>query len=154
MVLFDHIRNRINDTLGEIDYVFYKIREFIGSPYIELTIGEILEKLSDFDECENIIISDGNASNIVLTGRYGSYKGNYKVLDLSYDYLYKDKKYYNTVKEIRTILHSALTQGIMYGHHGGEFAINENTLILISFKGTISDIRKVNGKIIMILNEY
>ena len=115
-----------------------------------LTIESMLDKLSQHDNSDTITFSNGE----FLDGSFGSYRGYYE--DLSIGYSDKDQGF-NTVKDLKDILNKALDKGIMYGYKGGEFSIDEDTLVWLAGYSDLGDmivgVAEVNGDVMIITKE-
>ena len=115
-----------------------------------LTIGTMLDKLNQYDNNDKIKFLNGEFFN----GNFGSYRGYYEDLCIGYDD--KDQGF-NTVKDLKDTLTKALDKGVMYGYKGGEFSINEDTLVWLAdysdLGDMVIDIIDVNGEALIITKE-
>lgn len=115
-----------------------------------LTIRETLDRVSRFSEDDELIFSNG----LYFDGDYDSYRGYYKDLAIGCD---EEDKGFNTVGDIKRVLHKALDDGEMIGYKGGEFPIEQDTLVWFAYYGStgemVVDIQKVEGKVIVIVKE-
>lgn len=116
-----------------------------------LTIGEMLDKLGQFEDNEKVVFSNGKYFN----GEFDSYRGYYEDMYIGYD---NEDKGLNTVGSLKTTLNLALEQGGMTGYKGGEYPITEDTLIWFSCYGSsgddmIIDIQKLGDTIYIITKE-
>lgn len=115
-----------------------------------LAIGEMLKKLNNFNDDEKVTFSDGK----FFDGTYDSYRGYYEDMYLGWD---DEDKGFNTVGQLKETLNKALDDGGMTGYKGGEFSINNSTLVWFSNYGStgdmIVDIQKINGEIYVITKE-
>ena len=115
-----------------------------------LTIGDMYTKLSQFDESEKVVFSNGD----FFDGDFDSYRGYYE--DLYIGRSDKDEGF-DTVGQIKAALDKALDVGVMHGYKGGEFSISDNTLVWFSSYGDcgdmIVDVQKINGDIFIITKE-
>ncbi|WP_425203792.1 hypothetical protein [Priestia megaterium] len=116
-----------------------------------LEIGELLDKLNQFNDDDKIEFSNGK----YFEGHYGSYRGYYS--DLYLEFCEEDKGF-NTVGFIKEALHDALSNGTMQGYKGGDFPIDENTFTWFAEYGRgegyeIIDVRKIDGIIFVIVDK-
>lgn len=116
-----------------------------------LNIGEMLEKLNQFADDENVVFSNG----LYFGGDFDSYRGYYRDMYLEYDH---EDKGFNTVGNLKNILQKALYEGVMTGYKGGEFEINSKTLLWFASYGEasgimIADVQKIDGQITIIVAE-
>lgn len=113
-----------------------------------LTIGELMAKLTVFDGNTGMVFSNGK----YLDGRYDSYRGYYEDMYVGYSDTDED---YNTVRDLTGVLKKALEDGEMTGYKGGEFSIDEDTLVWFATYGTtresemIVDAQEIEGKVVI-----
>jgi len=115
-----------------------------------LTIRGMLDKLNNFDDNEKVTLPDGK----FFDGTADSYRGYYE--DMYLGYCYEDLGH-NTVGSLKQILTDALLTAEMTGYKGGEFPIEDDTLLWLASYGRcgdmIIDIQKINDAIIVITKE-
>lgn len=115
-----------------------------------LSIGEALTKLEEFDDTDEVIFSNGD----YFDGDCGSYRGYYKDLYIGHDD--KDNGF-STIGHLKEALNKALDEGEMYGYKGGEFPIDNDTLIWSAYYGStgemVVDIKKIDGRVYIITKE-
>jgi len=115
-----------------------------------LTIGEMLNKLNQFDDDENVVFTN----EMFFDGTWGSYRGYYEDMYIGCRF---DDKGLNTVGNIKNTLMEALETGIMEGYKGGEYSVNNDTLVWFARYGStgdmIVDVKKLNGTIFIITKE-
>ena len=134
-------------NIQEILKVIYNVdRENLDA----LTIGETLDRLNKFNDNYKLLFSNG----LYFDGEYDSYRGYYKDLALGCD---EEDKGFNTVGDVKRILHKALDDGEMIGYKGGEYPIEQDTLVWFAYYGStgemIVDMQEVEGKVIVIVKE-
>ena len=117
-----------------------------------LTIGELFSKLNQFEDSERVTFSNGR----FFDGTYDSYRGYYKDLYIGFE---DEDMGFNTVGKIKEVLNKALDDGEMEGYKGGEFSIEQDTLVWFATYGTtyeaemIVDVIKVDDNILIITKE-
>jgi hypothetical protein len=115
-----------------------------------LTIGDMLTKLDQFNDDETVTYSNG----AYFDGSFGSYRGYYEDMYLGFD---REDQGCNTVGHLKTALESALSHGEMTGYKGGEFSIEEDTLLWSASYGCIGDmvvdVLKLSDKVYVITKE-
>lgn len=72
------------------------------------------ERAREFENCQ-----------LYFTGKYYSYRGNY--FDMAVDVKKQENEF--TIKDMIGLLNRAKDEGEMYGYKGGEFSINDNTIL-------------------------
>jgi hypothetical protein len=135
----------VKEVLNQIE----EIKQNNNSP---LTIGELLSKLNNFEDCQEITLSNGT----YLDGDWGSYRGNYECLYIGYDEMDTNQ---NLVFDLKDLLEEALRIGsIMDDYKVGNFPINLNTEVYLARYGELGemvvDLREINGEIILITKDY
>jgi hypothetical protein len=131
-----------------------------------MRINDLMFALSQFNENQTIEIvtasdllaklTDGDIWPRFLTGKFGSYRGCYEDMHISYD---MENHGHNTVGQLKKTLTNAIAQGIMYGYKGGEYMIDGNTKVWVAtdygdYSGLFaSDVREVNGSVFIVLCE-
>lgn len=115
-----------------------------------LTLGELEDKIQQFNDDEKFVLSNG----VYLTGEFDSYRGYYE--DLYFEFSNEDQGF-NTIGQLKETINKAYEQGIMEGYKGGEFPIQDNTLVWVSTYSCsgdmIIDIQKINGTIVLIVKK-
>lgn len=115
-----------------------------------LTIGDMLEKLDQFNDDETVTYSN----DAYFDGSFGSYRGYYEDMYLGFD---KEDLGFNTVGHLKKALETALDKGAMTGYKGGEFSIDVDTLLWSASYGCtgdmIVDVLKLSDKIYVITKE-
>jgi hypothetical protein len=117
-----------------------------------LTIGEFLEKLNQFDDNEKVVFSNGKH----FDGTYDSYRGYYQDLYIG---ISDSDVGLDAVGSIKKTLNEALECGEMTGYKGGDFSIHEGTLVWFSTYGStgdnemITDVQEVDGIVVVVLTE-
>lgn len=115
-----------------------------------LTIGDMLSKLDQFNDDETVTFSNG----AYFDGSFGSYRGYYEDMYLGFD---KENQGFNTVGDIKNALESALNKGEMMGYKGGEYSIDVDTLLWSASYGCcgdmVVDVLKLSDKIYVITKE-
>ena len=79
-----------------------------------------------------------------LNGEFDSYRGYYEDLAIDKDYA-SDESTTSTVFDFKKVLNNALEQGEMYGYKGGDYSIDESTLVWFGSYGTTSGSLKIVG---------
>lgn len=127
---------------------FFKLTNEFNSDI--LTIGEMLDKLNQFEDDQTITFSNG----LFFDGNFGSYRGYYKDLYIGCD---SENRGLNKVGKLKEALNDALRIGFMVGYKGGEYPINEDTLVWLADYGDtgdmIVDIQKINDEIFVIIKK-
>lgn len=115
-----------------------------------ITIGRMLKKLDQFQDDELFEFTNGK----YFDGSYGSYRGYYEDLYLGYSDEDQGK---NTIGDLKKTLRQALEDKVMFGYKGGDFVIDENTLVWLSTYGRcgdlIVDVIKLNNAIYVVTKE-
>lgn len=115
-----------------------------------LTIGQMLNKLNEFEGNEKVVFSNEE----FFDGTWDSYRGYYEDMYLGSS---RSDEGLNTVNELRKTLLNALDRGSMQGYKGGDFSVNNDTLVWFSTYGStgdmIVDVVKINGQIVVITKE-
>lgn len=115
-----------------------------------LSIGDMLGKLSNFEDSREFKFSNGK----YLDEDYGSYRGYYE--DFYIEYSDEDKGL-NTIGKLKEILNKGLDEGEMQGYKGGDFLITPDTLVWLASYGCcgdmIVDILDVSGQVFIIVKE-
>lgn len=115
-----------------------------------LTIGQMLNKLNAFDDDVRFTFTNGK----YFDGTYDSYRGYYEDLYIGYS---DDDKGFNYVGKLKQVLNKALDDGEMYGYKGGEYSINNDTLVWLAQYGCtgemVVDIQKLGEEIYIIVKE-
>lgn len=73
--------------------------------------------------------------SLYLDGTFGSDRGDYSNMYLGYFIKHQSDYTKSTVKLLKDTLTKALKQGEMIGYKGGEFAIDEETIVTIGERG-------------------
>lgn len=79
-----------------------------------------------------------------LNGEFDSYRGYYEDLAIKKEII-SDDSVSSTVLDLKKVLKKALEQGEMYGYKGGDYNINESTLVWFGDYGTTSGSFKIVG---------
>ena len=131
--------------------LFERMMEKMNKERIEnsknLTLGALLERLSNFEDYKEIILSTGD----FLKNSYDSYRGYYEDISIEPS---TDNEDNMTVGKLEELVNKALSDGIMYGYKGGEFGIESSTLVWVAFYGCtgqmLVDIQEIDGKVVAI----
>jgi len=107
-----------------------------------LTVGALLEQLESFEENKKLRLSTGEFFN--LNGEFDSYRGYYEDLAIEKEVV-SDDSASSTVFDFKKILNNALKQGEMCGYKGGDYSINESTLVWFGSYGTTGGSLKIVG---------
>ena len=107
-----------------------------------LTVGALLEQLDSFEENKKLRLSTGKFFS--LSGEFDSYRGYYEDLAIDKDQA-TDESTASTVFDFKKVLNNALEQGEMYGYKGGDYSIDESTLVWFGSYGTTSGSLKIVG---------
>lgn len=117
-----------------------------------LNIGELMQKVDKYnDETPFKFTTDR-----FLDDEFDSYRGYYVDMYLGYS---DTDKGFNTIGHLRRILNNALDQGEMVGYKGGDYSINNETLLWLGSYGTSSDglmiveVIEVNGEVYIVTKE-
>lgn len=113
-------------------------------------IGDILEKLNEFENDKIIKISDGK----YLINEFGSDRGNYCDMYVGTTSNVDHKEIIKTVMDFKMLLERALEVGTMIGYKGGDYDIDECTDVTLGQYGcsgdSISDIRLIDNTVYVV----
>ena len=125
-----------------------------------MRIGQALEELEKLPKNAEVKISMEwqqpyyDNKQMYFDKTYGSDRGDYAKMYLGYTY----KRTETTVQDLIDLLIKAKEQGIMVGYKGGEFDINDNTLLTIAEYGFSEGIRpthfELRGNIVIMHTTY
>lgn len=130
----------VKDTLLKIE----KIKDENNYP---LTIDELQDKLNQFDENEEVTLTDGN----YLDGK--SFTGNCDYLRI--DGFSKDASR-NKVLDLKSMLIDALEIGVMHKQRGGNYPINVNTNVYVTYytgSDMVVDLVRINGELLLVTKD-
>ena len=131
--------------------LFERMMEKMNKERIEnsknLTLGALLEKLSNFEDYKEVILSTGD----FLKNSYDSYRGYYEDISIEPSTENEDNM---TVGKLEELVNRALSDGTMYGYKGGDFDIESSTLVWVAFYGCtgqmLVDLQEIDGKVVAI----
>jgi hypothetical protein len=122
-----------------IEFMMKMVSDMRKSQSSNMTIGDMLKKLSTFPK-DAVISLDRNGfeeyresnyaesnypTEMYISGEWDSYRGYYEDMMIG---IKRDNTDY-TVSQLIELLESAKAKGIMYGYKGGEYSVNDNTIL-------------------------
>lgn len=100
-----------------------------------LTIGKMIERLKKFNKDANFLLSDGS----YLNNSFDSYRGYYEDMYIEISTI-KNETTINTVSELLCLLNRAKEEGEMIGYKGGNFSIDDSTILWLDTYGNCDSI--------------
>lgn len=92
-----------------------------------LSIGELIEKLQRYPHDKTLMLSE----DTYFSGDYGSDRGDYEVVFIGES---RDNKL-SKVNDLLKYLEQFKSEKIMIGYKGGQYPVDDNTLIRVGFYG-------------------
>ena len=149
--LFNNIMalNRMRETTMRIGEALKQLEKLPKNAEVEISmewVDKYKEYINTFDDKEYIArrISKYDKKQMYFDKSFGSDRGDYANMYLGYTY----EPTKTTVQDLIDILNNAKKQGTMYGYKGGEFDIDDSTLLTIAEYGYSEGIRPTNFELI------